>query len=133
LSQPPILPSIAALPTTIGSSPTSAPPASPDVAPGTGFVSKLAHLYDKLRAEYEMRTNAGGPRNPTPRDAARDRDATSLGVEHPRLSGVGAALGGGGVACLGIPVVAKGAGDFPLKVGPMGALGGGGIAIRGRW
>jgi hypothetical protein len=133
ISQPPILPSIAALSTTVPSSPTSASPVSPDVPPGTDLVSKLARLYDKLRAEYVTRTNAGGPRNPAPRDPARDRDATSLGVDHPRLSALGAALSGGGVACLGIPLVVKEAKKLPVRLGPMGAVGGGGLAIRGRW
>lgn len=130
---PPILPSIGAVTKATDPAPL-ATPANPDAVPaGTDLVSKLARLYAKLRAEYVMRATEGGPKNPAPRDAARDRDATSLGVPSPHLSGVGAALWGAGVGGAGVPLVLKAAKQIPIRLGPMGAVGGGGLAIRGRW
>jgi hypothetical protein len=132
----PILPSLgpAAVPSFLSLSQDADAPRSPDpIAFGFGIVGKIARLAAKLQSDTVLRQTEGGPRNPTLRDPARERDATSLGVLHATVSRTGAGLAVAGAAGGGAPLLFGVLKSIPIKIGPMAFLGGGGIMLRARW
>jgi hypothetical protein len=133
-----VITSVPILPSLHGPTPTSlyattGVPLPPD-KPGAGgnVVAKLAHFIATVRSEGGPRKD-NGPRDPTIHDPARERDATSLGVICPPMSGRGAALAGVGAVTGAAALILKIGKSLPIRIGPVGYLGGGGIALRGEW
>jgi hypothetical protein len=126
----PILPSLRApTPTSLyATTGSTLPPDKPGA--GRNVVAKVATFIANVRSEGGPRKD-NGPRDPTVHDPARDRDATSLGVICPPMSGRGAALAGIGAVTGAAAVILKI--GKSLRIGPVGFLGGGGIALRGEW
>lgn len=72
-----------------------------------------------------------------PRDAARERDATSLGIPANRavkVSSAGAAMGGIGVGAGGAQLLDLASSKkLPVRIGPTVWQGGGGLSLKARW
>ena len=62
-----------------------------------GFLARVARLLDGLRPPVSGNPGDSAWRNPSLRDPARDRDATSFGIRSARLSPSGLAFAGAGV------------------------------------
>lgn len=117
-------------------SPTAAGAASPALVPvDNGFLARVARLLDGLRPPVSGNPGDSAWRNPSLRDPARDRDATSFGIRSARLSPSGLAFAGAGVGAGAAQLVDLGsvAKSVPVKVAPTMCQGGGGISLKLPW
>jgi hypothetical protein len=99
------------------------------------FLAHVARLLDRLRRPVSGRPRDTVWRNPSLRDPARERDATSFGIRSARMSTSGAAFAGFGLGAHAAQLVdlAKIARKLPVNFAPTMCQGGGGIMLRGRW
>jgi hypothetical protein len=125
----PILPSF--VPSKALKKPGDASPPTATSRSGGIFASLMRTLETRAWSPGPLR-HQDAPRNPAIRDPQRDRDATSLGVVHghAHVSGIGAALAGGGLLGEAGKTLGKGIG---VSLGPVLMLGGGGLRFKATW
>jgi len=141
LARVPHLPSIVASPTPsvfTASASTNAPSTAPGAAlvpVDNSFIGRVAHLLDGLRPPVSGNPGDSAWRNPSLRDPARDRDATSFGIRSARMSMSGVAFAGAGIGAGAAQFVDLGSvgKTVPVKVLPTMCQGGGGISLKLPW
>ena len=99
------------------------------------FIGRVSRFLDGLRPPVSGRPRDTVWRNPTLRDPARDRDATSFGIISAPMSASGAVFAGAGLGAGAAQFIdlAKVANKLPVKFTPTMCQGGGGIALKVRW
>ncbi len=144
LLRTPILPSIvaplprmmlgAAASTAAASSKATAMPATLQPV-DSSFLGRVAQFIDGFRPPVSTHPRDAAGRNPTLRDPARERDATSFGIRTAPMSIGGAAFAGAGLGAGAAQLIdlAKVANKFPLKFAPTMCQGGGGLSLKADW
>lgn len=100
------------------------------------FLGQVAHFLDDLGPPPPSgQPRAAAARNPSLRDSARERDATSFGIRSAPMSTAGMAIAGAGAGAAAAQLVDLGkiTNKLPIKLAPSMCQGGGGITIKTPW
>lgn len=99
------------------------------------LLARIARFLDGLRPPVSGLPLAAAGRNPSLRDPARERDATSFGIRSARMSASGAVVAGFGIGARAAQFIdlAKVARKVPVRFSPTMCQGGGGVSLKGTW